>query len=987
MGTKILNDIQNDLKLLIISLTGFEESDEAFRVCEKYVTSNISHHRFLSIDSHATKRKIADVKKKFIIHGKYDVAREFERLVDTFLTSFDFEHHPQYDLQWSLLLLILELSTDTTKSSIDCLQVSSIDKSLSITEENEVNEIDWAEHLKEGQENFFCQYQSSSESDWSDDEDDKKKDDKKISRLEIKEGNKKLIPTEENALQKIDHFDQVTKSRNWLNSNIENSWWNDVNKHESQVVSRFSHAHLCAIYHKEIKRTTLDVGTITEYQALREVLWMFHVPMEMVVYYEKTDNKFFVKDNLSIPSLTPAAFNSAFTSLTPYFSMINRLKLFEKNLHLKYNINELPPLTLEAYIASMKQHMSQVKNNIIEIEKKVMRQDDINTFLTLTKDLQSDLKTINLLDGIHCLVTSNLIESDNHIKSYRLLSSIYQQMEASSSRERTNLCASIYLSSLSVYLNIVDTWLSEGRLEDFRHEFLINKVVDNTKSEDDLTRVTFVTTKCTDKTISDPVLIKLFQKVMDIGRSIEILVTLDRLSDMWKKNTKQFENNRVPLSVEFVTQVLFELKIYSSNNNNDEPDMIEQDEDVDSSSTKSEKLSGNNTISDMEENIKQQILRINNPFLMKAFQTYLPPVLNIDTVDAKSNNKNNNNSTEIYDKLEKISPYILPFRKVLENVLDEILDRRYSCAAKLVKDILVNEYKLEHHLKLMRSIYMMEREHVMKKFFQQEMFYAIENHSSITNPYSMRIFMEEVLPDEWRDSKSDNHWSMTINDIRTRQVLQAVDGTVLHYSINWPVNMVLTDDTLEKYNTIFKFQLKLKWAVWTLSDLRFKDLEESCDDDMTDVLQHFYARRLECLRFWLLHAIGSIHSYLSGQVLQNLGSILEKKLANANNLYSIIEAHNDYLDRVHEHCLQTPQFSDILVTINNMLGMCAHVRDRWKNGAKQLISSDLDIMETSYTKYHTYLALALHNAVQNKEADFLTGLTSAFNESNLPCTE
>lgn len=53
-----------------------------------------------------------------------------------------------------------------------------------------------------------------------------------------------------------------------------------------------------------------------------------------------------------------------------------------------------------------------------------------------------------------------------------------------------------------------------------------------------------------------------------------------------------------------------------------------------------------------------------------------------------------------------------------------------------------------------------------------------------------------------------------------------------------------------------------------------------------------------------------------------------------------------------------------------MLGMCAHVRDRWKNGAKQLISSDLDIMETSYTKYHTYLALALHNAVQNKEADF-----------------
>lgn len=92
------------------------------------------------------------------------MAREFERLVNTFLTSFDFDQHPQYDLQWSLLSLILELSNDTSKSSIDCLQSSTIDKSLSLTEGNEVDEIDWAEHLREGQEDFFCQYQSSSES-------------------------------------------------------------------------------------------------------------------------------------------------------------------------------------------------------------------------------------------------------------------------------------------------------------------------------------------------------------------------------------------------------------------------------------------------------------------------------------------------------------------------------------------------------------------------------------------------------------------------------------------------------------------------------------------------------------------------------------------------------------------------------------------------------------------------------------------------------
>lgn len=50
--------------------------------------------------------------------------------------------------------------------------------------------------------------------------------------------------------------------------------------------------------------------------------------------------------------------------------------------------------------------------------------------------------------------------------------------------------------------------------------------------------------------------------------------------------------------------------------------------------------------------------------------------------------------------------------------------------------------------------------------------------------------------------------------------------------------------------------------------------------------------------------------------------------------------------------------------------MCAHIRDRWQRGVKQLIPAELDLMESSYTKYHTYLALALHNAVQHKEADY-----------------
>lgn len=69
----------------------------------------------------------------------------------------------------------------------------------------------------------------------------------------------------------------------------------------------------------------------------------------------------------------------------------------------------------------------------------------------------------------------------------------------------------------------------------------------------------------------------------------------------------------------------------------------------------------------------------------------------------------------------------------------------------------------------------------------------------------------------------------------------------------------------------------------------FADLEGKNSASMNDMLHHFHTRRLESLRFWLLHAIGSIHSYLCGQVLQSHGLILERALARADSLDAIIE--------------------------------------------------------------------------------------------------
>jgi len=47
--------------------------------------------------------------------------------------------------------------------------------------------------------------------------------------------------------------------------------------------------------------------------------------------------------------------------------------------------------------------------------------------------------------------------------------------------------------------------------------------------------------------------------------------------------------------------------------------------------------------------------------------------------------------------------------------------------------------------------------------------------------------------------------------------------------------------------------------------------------------------RLECLRFWLLHSVNSIHGYLVGQVLQVFSLELERDIEQARDLSMLIK--------------------------------------------------------------------------------------------------
>lgn len=256
MGTKILKDIQSDIKLLITAITDFEEDEEGFQICERFVVSNIKHHQYLSVNSHAVKQSINNITTKLSIYAKFKEATKFQELIDFFLNSFDFEHHPQYDLQWSLLALLFDLSSEIDKVDLNNLKSFQGDFHTNVTVANEkdaIEEIDWADYLKEGEEDFFCDFKDDESSDeWSDDTE--KVTDLSCIPVETTLTTVDGITSEESIDVKhksdilMQSLIEEFESRKWLMSNIQNTWWDKSVIYKYPVCSKYPDAHFCQIW-------------------------------------------------------------------------------------------------------------------------------------------------------------------------------------------------------------------------------------------------------------------------------------------------------------------------------------------------------------------------------------------------------------------------------------------------------------------------------------------------------------------------------------------------------------------------------------------------------------------------------------------------------------------------------------------------------------------------------------------------------------------
>ncbi|KAE8296073.1 Gamma-tubulin complex component 6 [Larimichthys crocea] len=116
----------------------------------------------------------------------------------------------------------------------------------------------------------------------------------------------------------------------------------------------------------------------------------------------------------------------------------------------------------------------------------------------------------------------------------------------------------------------------------------------------------------------------------------------------------------------------------------------------------------------------------------------------------------------------------------------------------------------------------------------------------------------------------------------------------LRYKVDWPLNIIITDSCMNKYNRLFSFLLQLKHMVWSLREVWFHLKRTALVKGAGRSVQF---RQLQLYRHEMQHFVKVIQGYIANQILQVSWSEFTAKLATASDLDAIHRTHADYLNR------------------------------------------------------------------------------------------
>ncbi|XP_062317437.1 gamma-tubulin complex component 6 isoform X1 [Osmerus eperlanus] len=178
----------------------------------------------------------------------------------------------------------------------------------------------------------------------------------------------------------------------------------------------------------------------------------------------------------------------------------------------------------------------------------------------------------------------------------------------------------------------------------------------------------------------------------------------------------------------------------------------------------------------------------------------------------------------------------------------------------------------------------------------------------------------------------------------------------LRYKVDWPLNIIVTDSCMNKYNRLFSFLLQLKHMVWSLRDVWFHLKRTALLKGAGRSVQF---RQLQLYRHEMQHFVKVIQGYIANQILQVSWSEFKTKMATVNDLDAIHRTHADYLNRAIFRGLLTEKAAPVMNIIHSIFSLILKFRAQlitqpWASQQGEAVHPSFIAMQQSYNTFKYY---------------------------------
>ncbi|UJR15505.1 hypothetical protein I4U23_002448 [Adineta vaga] len=298
-----------------------------------------------------------------------------------------------------------------------------------------------------------------------------------------------------------------------------------------------------------------------------------------------------------------------------------------------------------------------------------------------------------------------------------------------------------------------------------------------------------------------------------------------------------------------------------------------------------------------------------------------------------------------------------PLRVWLEHSISPLIHVQSQLVNRALLNYFFDELKLLNHLNNLRAYYFLATGRFGLAFCGElsRILLANDDVQVIYRVNSMRQLLYTSLDQAGElnhlhdvlqlSAKSDIPNSISLLDATL------LDYFDLNYIIQWPLNIVISQDMLEKYKVIFRFLLRILIVKQVLNEIWI--VLKACKQRNPVLAQ------LHQFRHQMQHFMTALSNYITNQVIQVAWNEFMRKIQKAKHINEIAAAHNEYLDRTMLNCLLTPNATPILNEVNRVLTLIIRFRCQlktfsWILDAKHIDTSDTSIqaLRTTFEKYH-----------------------------------